>query len=245
MVQGMAIAGTSAGAATVTATGGLIVSTSAIAAGSCTVSGLINAALFGSATAGGTSTASATVGALGWVSGQAAGSCTASLVSYATGALSGHIYVNQSEATVTQIVGSVWGALSSDYDASGTMGERLNDAGSASNPWAESLPGSYVTGQAGHILGNLISALWEYSEDGMFEQAQVVSGAGNSATSFVTDLGQAETDHWKDSFLLFRSGDLKGQVRRVTAYNGATKVVTSEAFTGIPADADRFLMVNR
>ena len=32
---------------------------------------------------------------------------------------------------------AVWEAAASQYDASGTMGEKLNDAGSASNPWTE------------------------------------------------------------------------------------------------------------
>lgn len=32
---------------------------------------------------------------------------------------------------------AVWGALSASYDDAGTMGEKLNDAGSASNPWTE------------------------------------------------------------------------------------------------------------
>ena len=65
---------------------------------------------------------------------------------------------------------AVWNALASAYTESGTMGSRLNDAGSASNPWAETLPGSYIQGQAGYIIGTFldkaISAITDIGESG-------------------------------------------------------------------------------
>jgi hypothetical protein len=65
---------------------------------------------------------------------------------------------------------AVWNALASAYNESGTMGARLNDAGSASNPWAETLPGSYISGQAGYIIGTFIdkaiSAITDIGESG-------------------------------------------------------------------------------
>lgn len=153
MVKGMAIAGASAGTCTVTATAKLVVSASASSAGTCTVSGLLNAALWGSGLSEGTCTVTGQKNALAWCVGQADGSCTATLGSYATGTLSGHIYVNQSEATVTQIVDGVWDAETADHEAPGTMGLALKSAGSAGDPWGTVLPGTYTGNQAGNVIG--------------------------------------------------------------------------------------------
>lgn len=62
------------------------------------------------------------------------------------------IYVNQSEATVQQIVDAVWNALAADFNTAGTMGNKLNSAGSAGDPWSTDLPGTYTADQAGAIL---------------------------------------------------------------------------------------------
>lgn len=48
------------------------------------------------------------------------------------------IYVNQSEATVQQIAAGVWDALAAQYNSSGTMGEKMNSAGGAADPWDDS-----------------------------------------------------------------------------------------------------------
>lgn len=62
------------------------------------------------------------------------------------------IYVNQSEATVTQLVSGVWSALAADYNESGTMGQKLNGAGSAGDPWTTDLSGYNTAGTAGKVL---------------------------------------------------------------------------------------------
>jgi mannose/fructose/N-acetylgalactosamine-specific phosphotransferase system component IIC len=48
----------------------------------------------------------------------------------------------------------VWDEATSGHQTAGTTGKALTDAGSAGDPWATSLPGSYVAGQAGHILAS-------------------------------------------------------------------------------------------
>lgn len=75
--------------------------------------------------------------------------------------------------------------------------------------------------------------------------ASVVADGGNTATTFKSDRTEATTDYWKDALVLFTSGTLAGQVKKVSAYNGTTKFVTvSAAFTGAPSAADRFVFVN-
>lgn len=125
---------------------------SASAAGGCTVTGNLNAALWGSGQADGSCTVTGQKNALAWCTGQADGTCTASLNSYATGTLSGSIYVNQSEATVVQIVSGVWDAEVTDHEEVGTMGKAMGAAGTAGDPWITPLPGSYPPGTAGYIV---------------------------------------------------------------------------------------------
>jgi len=62
------------------------------------------------------------------------------------------IYVNQSEATVQQIVDAVWNALAAEYNLTGTMGEAMNGAGSAGNPWITDLSAYNTPDTAGKIL---------------------------------------------------------------------------------------------
>lgn len=75
--------------------------------------------------------------------------------------------------------------------------------------------------------------------------ASVVADGSNTATTFKTDRAETATDYWKDALVRFTSGNLKGQVRKVTAYDGSTKFVTlSSAFSSAPSAADRFLLVS-
>ena len=71
--------------------------------------------------------------------------------------MAANIYVNQSEAEVQQLVDGVWNALTADYNNPNTMGEVMNNMGASADPWTISLPGAYASGEAGYILGNLLS----------------------------------------------------------------------------------------
>lgn len=61
------------------------------------------------------------------------------------------------------LAAAVWNALAADFNDVGTMGEKLNDAGSGSNPWTEVIEGAYT---AAEILRIIVAAA-----------AGVVSGA--------------------------------------------------------------------
>lgn len=67
------------------------------------------------------------------------------------------IVVTGTGLSVANVGQAVWSAIASANNEPGTMGEKLNDAGSAANPWTETLPGAYVAGSAGYILGNQLS----------------------------------------------------------------------------------------
>lgn len=72
--------------------------------------------------------------------------------------MSADIYVNQSTATVRELVDGVWNALTADYNNPGSTGEALAAAGSAGDPWLTPLPGTYLPGTAGNIIGNMSAA---------------------------------------------------------------------------------------
>ena len=85
--------------------------------------------------------------------------------------MSAAIYVNQSQATVQELVDGVWNALTADYANPGSTGEALAAAGSAGDPWLTPLPGAYLPGTAGSIIGNLTlsgiaDAVWDELKSG-------------------------------------------------------------------------------
>lgn len=75
----------------------------------------------------------------------------------ALGEMSADIYVNQSQATVQEIVDAVWNALAAEYNLAGTMGEAMNGAGSAGNPWITDLSAYNTANTAGKILKDRLS----------------------------------------------------------------------------------------
>lgn len=110
------------------------------------------------------------------------GGLTASL--RGTLALEANIYVNQSEATVQEIVAGVWNALTADFNAANTMGEVMNNMGAAADPWGTTLPGTYSAGEAGHILGNLLSNI----PASVWDELKATHTTANSYGKIVQDL---------------------------------------------------------
>jgi hypothetical protein len=160
-----------AGTGALTATGSLIVSAVAALAGTGTVSTAdLLAILQAQATLAGTSTATATASALGWALATLAGTGTLTGVRYATGALEAEI-TPFTTLSPENLAAAVWDAVAADNDATGTMGEKLNDAGSASNPWTEVIEGTYT---AAELLRVIAAAL-----------AGELSGAGGATITIL------------------------------------------------------------
>jgi hypothetical protein len=75
--------------------------------------------------------------------------------------------------------------------------------------------------------------------------AAVVTDAGNSSTQFKTDLTEATNDYWKDCLCRFVTGNLANQVKKVTGYNGTTKILSfTSGYTGTPSVADIFVLLS-
>jgi hypothetical protein len=105
-------------------------------------------------------------------------------------------------------------------------------------------PGTQVVATLKQTQGTGRSYPWKVMREFSQPTGSVVSDAGNSAASFKTDLAETATDYWNDALVVFVSGNLAGQVKKVTAYNGSSKVLTvSGGFTGTPSAGDAFVLV--
>ena len=75
----------------------------------------------------------------------------------------------------------------------------------------------------------------------------VVSDGGNSATQVKTDRTESNNDNWINSLAVVRTGVLKGQVVKVSDYDGTTKILTFESpgLTATPANGVTFSILNQ
>lgn len=72
-----------------------------------------------------------------------------------SGAVPGDMYANITLATSLSpenLAAAVWNAVAANFNNAGTMGEKVNDAGSASNPWTEVIQGSYTAADLLRLL---------------------------------------------------------------------------------------------
>ena len=149
---GRNIAAALAGSGDLSATGALIVSAVAALTGTGTVSTAnLLAVLQATAALSGSGSLTGTPGALGWIIGSLTGTGSLTATRYATGALEADI-TPFTTLSPQNLATAVWSAVAADNDDTGSMGEKLNDAGSASNPWTEVIEGSYTAAELLRIM---------------------------------------------------------------------------------------------
>jgi hypothetical protein len=156
-VAGLPASGSTTITFTPTATGGLIVSGSGTATITISPTGTILSIAAASGTANITISPTALIGALAGLSGTANINCTPSALISAIGYLSG-ISTNETEFSADALARAVWDAVASDFNTAGTMGEKINDAGSAGNPWAALLVDNGDPGTFGERVQKLLTA---------------------------------------------------------------------------------------
>lgn len=147
-----------AGSASLSAIGDLIVSAVAAITGTGSVSANALATLQAAATLAGSGNVSAAIEALAWAAGQCAGVGAVASEARATGALSATIEVGGSGGALTadQVATAVWSASAASNNDAGTMGEKLNDAGSAANPWAEVIESGYTAAEVLRMIAAVV-----------------------------------------------------------------------------------------
>jgi hypothetical protein len=90
--------------------------------------------------------------------------------------------------------------------------------------------------------------VWE--EVHQIERAVLGSAVTGTLTTstFTTDLASAVDDYYKDALVIFRTGNLANQYKRIGGYTGSTKLITlatGKAFTAAPANGDVFEILTR
>lgn len=114
----------------------------------------------------GTGSLTAGLNVVAFMNATLAGTSSVSAELKGTLSMSAAIYVNQSEATVQQIVDGVWNALATTYNNTGTMGELLNNTGGGASPatiadavWDEILSAHNTSGSTGEKLAKLLEKI--------------------------------------------------------------------------------------
>ena len=92
------------------------------------------------------------------------------------GSLSANI-TSLSELSPESLASNVWSALASKYNVAGTMGEKLNGAGSAGNPWTEIIEGTYTAAEVMRLLASVAAG-----------KTTIVDNGDNTATVVFRDL---------------------------------------------------------
>lgn len=88
------------------------------------------------------------------------------------GELTADLVVTGTGLTTGNVGAAVWGAIAAVNNDAGTMGEKLNDAGSASNPWTEVIESGYT---AAEIL-RLLAAVAQGDATGLESGSPVFKG---------------------------------------------------------------------
>lgn len=72
----------------------------------------------------------------------------------------------------------------------------------------------------------------------------VVADGGNSSLSFMVSFVDEPQGDFKDALLLFVSGALKHQTKKVASYNPTTNIVEMTAvFSATPSPTDKFVLI--
>ena len=109
------------------------------------------------------------------------------------GELTADLVVTGTGLTTGNVGQAVWSAIASANNTSGTMGEKLNDAGSASNPWTEVIESGYT---AAEIL-KLLAAVAQGNASGLESGSPVfksIDGTKDRVTATYTSGTRTVTD---------------------------------------------------
>lgn len=146
------IAGSMAGSGNLAGAMSLLSGMSATLAGSGNLAGALQALSSMAASIGGSGNVAAALGLLVSMQAVVSGSGglnNSNLTGFANMSAS---ILSYGELTPEGLRDAVWSAAAAAYNTAGTMGEKLNDAGSGSNPWTEVIEAGYTAAEILRIL---------------------------------------------------------------------------------------------
>lgn len=140
------------------AAGALVVSAIATLVGAGTVTGSLIGIATATADLVGQGNVTAALAAIASLTASIEGSGTAAGVINAKGFMTADITSAGDALTAGAVAAAVWESIATAFNTPGTMGNKLNSAASAGDPWSTALPGSYAPGEAGYIIGTNLDA---------------------------------------------------------------------------------------
>lgn len=140
------------GAGSLSGVGQLIISMVAALTGSGALTASAQAFLQLAATLAGAGDVDGALTAIAHAAAALEGDGDAAATATALGTLAAAITVTGDLLNSSNVGAAVWGAIAAVNNAAGTMGQALNAAGSAGDPWITTLPGAYTGTQAGALL---------------------------------------------------------------------------------------------
>ena len=96
----------------------------------------------------------ASLNLIAFVVSELTGSGTMSGTFFGTASLSADIS-SSSTLSPENLAAAVWNSIAASFNTAGTMGNKMNSAASAGDPWSTPLPGSYLSTEAGGILAQI------------------------------------------------------------------------------------------
>lgn len=147
----------------------LVVSAVAALTGSGALTASIVGKLEAAADLAGSGNLSAAAGALASLLASLTGAGSVAGTPYATGDMSADIAATGDALTAGAVASAVWSAVAVSNNDPGTMGEKLNDAGSSGNPWATVIESGYTAEQILRLLAAYAAGAAVGLEDGAFE----------------------------------------------------------------------------
>jgi len=91
---------------------------------------------------------------IAFVVSEVTGSGTVAGTFFGTASLAADI-TSSSTLSPESLAAAVWNSIAASFNTAGTMGNKMNSAASAGDPWATALPGSYLSTEAGGILAQI------------------------------------------------------------------------------------------
>lgn len=122
---------------------------------------------------------------------------------------------------------AVWAAATAALTTAGSIGKKLAD---------------WVVGNVLQIAGSSAAATGLAASAATVVVAAAAAGT-LSTTEMTTTLTETTNDHYKGRIIIWTSGDLQNQATDITAYTGATKLLTFTGVTEAPGDGDTFVIV--
>lgn len=187
---------TLSGTGTLTGVGALIVSLVASLTGSGTItSAALLAYLQLAATLAGTGNLTGAASALAHAAAvlDGEGDVAGSTVLTALGELAAQITVTGAGLTTANVGSAVWNALAAASNLPNTMGEKLNDAGSAANPWTEVLESGMTAAEILRVILSGVAGDCEVVDNGDGTYAitfKSINGVINRVTGTANTAGE-------------------------------------------------------